>query len=190
MENFIKNEIDEHIKIYENFKNSQLAELLQASELLVATLKKGNKVLICGNGGSAADAQHFAAELSGRYKTNRKALAGLALTTDTSAITAIGNDFGFEEIFARQVEALGREGDLLIGISTSGSSPNVLKALEKAKELRIKTLGLTGRDGGKMKEACDFSLIVKAQDTARIQELHIFIIHSLCSAVDKAYEER
>lgn len=190
MENFIKNEIDEHIKIYEDFKNSQISELIQASKMLVETLKNGGKVLLCGNGGSAADAQHFAAELSGRYKSKRKGLAGLALTTDTSALTAIGNDFGFDEVFARQVEALGREGDLLITISTSGSSPNVLKAVEKAKELGLKSLALTGRDGGKMKEACDFSLIVKAQDTARIQELHIFIIHSLCAAVDKAYEER
>lgn len=187
MKEFIKNEIDEHIKVYENFKSTQINELIKVSNIVVQTLKNGGKVIICGNGGSAADAQHFAAELSGRYKTNRKALAGIAITTDTSALSAIGNDFGFDQIFARQVEALANENDLIVGISTSGNSQNVLNAFTKAKEIGAKTLGLSGRDGGKMSEICDFNLIVKSNDTARIQEVHIFIIHTICAAVDSAF---
>lgn len=187
MKEFIKNEIDEHLKVYMDFKNEQIDELIKASDMVVQTLKNGGKIIICGNGGSAADAQHFAAELSGRYKTNRKALAAIAISTDTSAITAIANDFGFEQVFSRQVEALAKPQDLIIGISTSGNSKNVINAFLKAKELKAKTLGISGRDGGEMNKECDFNLIVKSNDTARIQELHIFIIHTICAAVDKAF---
>lgn len=150
-------------------------------------LKKGGKILICGNGGSAADAQHFAAELSGRYKKERKALAGIALTTDTSALSAIGNDYGFEFVFSRQVEALGNENDVLIGISTSGKSPNVLEALKKAKELNMLCLGLSGKGGGMMNKLCDYNLVVPSDDTARIQEMHILIIHTLCQIIDESF---
>ncbi|EFK9911455.1 D-sedoheptulose 7-phosphate isomerase, partial [Campylobacter jejuni] len=145
------------------------------------------KILICGNGGSAADAQHFAAELSGRYKKERKALAGIALTTDTSALSAIGNDYGFEFVFSRQVEALGNENDVLIGISTSGKSPNVLEALKKAKELNMLCLGLSGKGGGMMNKLCDYNLVVPSDDTARIQEMHILIIHTLCQIIDESF---
>lgn len=163
------------------------ADIKKACETAVATLKAGGKILLCGNGGSAADAQHIAAELTGRYKTERGALAGIALTTDTSALTAIGNDYGYEFVFSRQLEALGREGDLLIAISTSGNSGNVLKALELARKIGIKTIGLSGRTGGAMNELCELNLVVPSNDTPRIQEMHIMIGHIICQAIDDAF---
>ena len=159
-------------------------KLEQASLLVVETLKNGNKVLLCGNGGSAADAQHIAAELTGRYKTERRGLPGIALTTDTSALTAIGNDYGYDRVFDRQVEALANKGDLLIGISTSGNSKNVTNALKVAREMGCKTLGLTGRDGGAMNELCDINLVVPSNDTPRIQEMHILFAHTICQIID------
>ena len=162
-------------------------DIKKACETAVATLKAGGKILLCGNGGSAADAQHIAAELTGRYKTERGALAGIALTTDTSALTAIGNDYGYEFVFSRQLEALGREGDLLIAISTSGNSGNVLKALELARKIGIKTIGLSGRTGGAMNELCELNLVVPSNDTPRIQEMHIMIGHIICQAIDDAF---
>ena len=163
------------------------ADIKKACETAVATLKAGGKILLCGNGGSAADAQHIAAELTGRYKTERGALAGIALTTDTSALTAIGNDYGYEFVFSRQLEALGREGDLLIAISTSGNSGNVVKALELARKIGIKTIGLSGRTGGAMNELCELNLVVPSNDTPRIQEMHIMIGHIICQAIDDAF---
>ena len=163
------------------------ADIKKACETAIATLKAGGKILLCGNGGSAADAQHIAAELTGRYKTERGALAGIALTTDTSALTAIGNDYGYEFVFSRQLEALGREGDLLIAISTSGNSGNVVKALELARKIGIKTIGLSGRTGGAMNELCELNLVVPSNDTPRIQEMHIMIGHIICQAIDDAF---
>ena len=163
------------------------ADIKKACETAVAILKAGGKILLCGNGGSAADAQHIAAELTGRYKTERGALAGIALTTDTSALTAIGNDYGYEFVFSRQLEALGREGDLLIAISTSGNSGNVVKALELARKIGIKTIGLSGRTGGAMNELCELNLVVPSNDTPRIQEMHIMIGHIICQAIDDAF---
>lgn len=163
------------------------ADIKKACETAVATLKAGGKILLCGNGGSAADAQHIAAELTGRYKTERGALAGIALTTDTSALTAIGNDYGYEFVFSRQLEALGREGDLLIAISTSGNSGNVVRALELARKIGIKTIGLSGRTGGAMNELCELNLVVPSNDTPRIQEMHIMIGHIICQAIDDAF---
>ena len=163
------------------------ADIKKACETAVATLKAGGKILLCGNGGSAADAQHIAAELTGRYKTERGALAGIALTTDTSALTAIGNDYGYEFVFSRQLEALGREGDLLIAIYTSGNSGNVVKALELARKIGIKTIGLSGRTGGAMNELCELNLVVPSNDTPRIQEMHIMIGHIICQAIDDAF---
>jgi len=163
------------------------ADIKKACETAVATLKASGKILLCGNGGSAADAQHIAAELTGRYKTERGALAGIALTTDTSALTAIGNDYGYEFVFSRQLEALGREGDLLIAISTSGNSGNVVKALELARKIGIKTIGLSGRTGGAMNELCELNLVVPSNDTPRIQEMHIMIGHIICQAIDDAF---
>mgnify|MGYP001641448574 FL=1 len=182
----IKSELEGHLATIKATFTLE-ADIKKACETAVATLKAGGKILLCGNGGSAADAQHIAAELTGRYKTERGALAGIALTTDTSALTAIGNDYGYEFVFSRQLEALGREGDLLIAISTSGNSGNVVKALELARKIGIKTIGLSGRTGGAMNELCELNLVVPSNDTPRIQEMHIMIGHIICQAIDDAF---
>ncbi len=148
-------------------------------------VKSGNKILLCGNGGSAADCQHIAAELVGRFNMERRALPAVALTTDTSILTAVANDYSFDRIFERQVEALGQEGDVLIGISTSGNSENVIKAVEKAKKMGILTVGFLGRDGGKLSEMVDHAFIVKSFSTPRIQEVHITLGHVLCDFIEK-----
>lgn len=145
--------------------------------VLAETIQSGGKILVCGNGGSAADAQHFAAELIGRFEQERNAWPAIALTTDTSILTAIGNDYGFADIFARQVQALGRQGDALIGISTSGNSENVMRAIATAKQQQIKTIGLAGGDGGYLKTQVDRSIVIDQSITARIQETHLFILH-------------
>lgn len=169
-------------------KAEQLAEpLQQAAEACIDALKNGRKILLFGNGGSAADAQHIAAELTGRYKKERRGLAAIALTTDTSALTAIGNDYGYDRIFDRQVEALAREGDVLIGLSTSGNSANVLQALALGKTLGCRTIGISGKGGGKMAPLCDINLIAPSDDTPRIQEIHIFIGHTLCHLIEEAF---
>lgn len=154
-------------------------------ETAATTVQSGGKLIFFGNGGSAADAQHLATELTIRYVQDRKPIAALALTTDSSALTAAGNDYGFEYIFSRQIEALGRPGDLALGFSTSGNSANVIKALEAARDLKIATAGFTGRDGGKMLSLCDIALIVPSQNTARIQEMHIMLGHMLCGALER-----
>ena len=179
-------ELKAHLEVA-NRVNAIDEAVMSLANLAVQTLKNGNKILICGNGGSAADAQHFAAELTGRYKTERVSLPAIALTTDTSALTAIGNDYGYDAVFARQLSGVGVSGDLLIGISTSGNSKNVLNALEIARQKGIKTAGLTGRDGGAMSFLCDINVVVPANDTARIQEMHILIIHTICAAIDEAF---
>ena len=161
--------------------------LARAAQLMVQTLQSGHKILLCGNGGSAADAQHIAAELTGRYKTERRGLPAIALTTDTSALTAIANDFGYEKVFSRQVEALANQGDLLIGISTSGNSANIVLALEQARAIGCTTLGLTGNSGGKMNALCDINLVVPSNNTPRIQEMHILFGHILCQIVDASW---
>jgi len=183
----IQKELQAHKVTIEKTTDSMIPDILKATELIVNTLQNGNKVLLCGNGGSAADAQHIAAELTGRYKSDRRGLPGIALTTDTSALTAISNDFGYDRVFDRQVEALANEGDLLIGISTSGNSANILSALVLAKELGCTTLGMSGKGGGKMNDTCDLNLVIPSNDTPRIQEMHILIGHILCQAVDDAY---
>ena len=185
-EDMIKSELEGHLATIQATFALE-TDIKKACETAVATLKAGGKILLCGNGGSAADAQHIAAELTGRYKTERGALAGIALTTDTSALTAIGNDYGYEFVFSRQLEALGREGDLLIAISTSGNSGNVIKALELARKIGIKTIGLSGRTGGAMNELCELNLVVPSNDTPRIQEMHIMIGHIICQAIDDAF---
>ena len=176
MQNAIIKEFLAHQETIAKVIETMQEPLLEASKLAVETLRAGNKILLCGNGGSAADAQHIAAELTGRYKTERRGLPGIALTTDTSALTAIGNDYGYDRVFDRQVEALANKGDLLIGISTSGNSKNVINALKVAREMGCKTLGLTGRDGGAMNELCDINLVVPSNDTPRIQEMHILFM--------------
>jgi D-sedoheptulose 7-phosphate isomerase len=184
MKQTIINEFESHLKTIRAVIDNMQEDLERASKLAVETLKRGNKILLCGNGGSAADAQHIAAELTGRYKTERRGLPAIALTTDTSALTAIGNDYGYNRVFDRQTEALANEGDLLIGISTSGNSANVLSALKLAKVMGCATLGFSGRDGGAMSEVCDINLIVPSNNTPRIQEMHILFGHTLCHIID------
>ncbi len=157
----------------------------QAAAVMVQALEAGQKLMFCGNGGSAADSQHLAAELTGRFVRERRALAALALTTDTSALTCIANDYDFDQVFERQVLALGRAGDCLVGISTSGKSANLLRAFAAARTLGIRTVGLLGRDGGPLAALSDVPVIVPGQSTARIQEAHIFIGHSLCALVEE-----
>ena len=160
---------------------------IHQNNICIDCLKQGNKILIFGNGGSAADAQHIAAEIIGRYKTERKGLPAIALTTDSSVLTAISNDFGYSSIFERQVEALANPGDILIGISTGGSSINVINALKLAKNIQCKTIGLSGKDGGDFNALCDVNLIAIAEDTPRIQEMHILIGHIICHLIDEAF---
>lgn len=164
----------------------------QAAELLFNALANDGKFLICGNGGSAADAQHFAAEMTGRFEKERMELAAIALTTDTSALTAIGNDYGFDHVFSKQVRALGRAGDVLVGISTSGNSGNVIEAIKAAHQNGMKVIALTGRDGGKiaqMLQEGDVLLNVPYPRTARIQEVHILLIHAICDCIDAMLTE-
>ena len=178
---------DEHHEAVRGFFDRQAGELARAAGLLTSALARGGTVLLCGNGGSAADAQHIAAELTGRFLRERRGLPAVALTTDSSALTAIGNDYGFERVFARQVEALGRPGDLLVAITTSGSSPNVLQAIRAARSRELAVIGLLGRDGGAARALCDVALVVEADVTARVQEVHILVGHILCEAVDRAF---
>ena len=180
--------LQEHLDSLKTLLDSKLDQIQQTGDLICHTLAAGNKVLICGNGGSAADAQHIAAELVGRYEQNRRPWPAIALTTDTSTLTAVSNDFGFEEVFARQLHALAVEGDLLIAISTSGKSPSILRAVEKARELGCRTLGLGGCDGGELLKTCDVSLVVDSNRTSRIQEAHITIGHLWCEMVDQLFE--
>jgi len=183
MENQAKVLIEESVESISRLKGV-VPEIKAAARLLVATLRAGGKVLICGNGGSAADAQHFAAELVGRFRKERNALAAIALSTDSSVVTSLANDYSFSQIFARQVEALGKPGDILVAISTSGNSPNVMEASRRAREMGIKTMGLLGNAGGQLFKDCDLAVVVPSRDTARIQEGHGVVIHILCRLVE------
>ena len=185
MQSIIKHEFSEHIKASQNTLESIVDQIETASKICINSLKNGGKILIMGNGGSAADAQHIAAELVGRYKTERKGLPAIALTTDTSAITSIANDYGFLHVFDRQVEALAHKDDVVIGISTGGTSPNVVNALTAANKLDCKTIGLSGKDGGEFNSLCDVNLVVNSDDTPRIQEMHILIGHTICHLIEQ-----
>lgn len=180
-------ELNHHKNTIEKVIANLLPDIELGCKIVTEVVLAGGKVLIAGNGGSAADAQHIAAELTGRYVKERKALPAIALTVDTSAMTAISNDYGFERVFARQLEAFAGPEDLFIAISTSGNSGNIIQALHTAKELGCKTLGLSGRDGGRMNDLCDLNIIVPDDVTARIQEMHILIGHIFCKAVDNLY---
>ena len=184
MQSIIKHEFSEHLKVGKKTMESIGKSIEIAAKLCIDSLKNSNKILIFGNGGSAADAQHIAAELVGRYKTERKGLSAIALTTDTSAITSIANDYGYLHVFDRQVEAVANEGDVVIGISTGGGSANVISALRLANDLGCKTIGFSGRDGGEFNTLCDVNLIAIAEDTPRIQEMHILIGHTLCHLIE------
>lgn len=182
------NSLKAHIEVFQKLLAEELPNIERCGAMILNALEKGNKILICGNGGSAADAQHIAAEFVGRYETERKALPAIALTTDTSALTALANDYDFERIFSRQVEALAREGDLLIAISTSGNSPNVNSAVMTARQIGCQTLGMTGANGKKLASLCDDSIMVPAARTARIQEAHITIAHIWCEIIDARFK--
>ena len=180
-----KSGLQEHLDLFNNL--SGLAEDVgRAAALISGALSKGNKVMFCGNGGSAADSQHLAAEFVGRFVKDRRPLAGLALSTDSSALTCIGNDYGFDDVFSRQVVGLGKPGDCLVAISTSGNSRNVIKAVEAARASGISVIGFLGRDGGALRSLCDIPIVVGSPTTARIQEAHIFIGHTLCGMVEKS----
>lgn len=177
--------LEEHGEVFQRL--AALAPAVQeAAELITAALSQSGKLLLCGNGGSAADSQHIAAELTGRFVNDRRPLAAMALSTDTSALTCIANDYGFEDVFARQVTALGRKGDCLLALSTSGNSINVVRAAEAARAAGVHVIGLLGRDGGALRALCDIGIVVPSTTTARIQEAHIFIGHTLCTMVEAA----
>ncbi len=187
MKNYIKEQIKQSYEtkqaLYEN--EALLDTITDVAKACVDVYKKGKKTLLAGNGGSAADAQHIAAELVGRYGFDRPSIPSLALTTDTSNLTAIGNDYGYDQVFSRQLEGMGVEGDLFIGISTSGNSQNVINAFESARKKGITTVALVGRDGGKMAQMADYAIIVPSSSTPRIQESHILIGHIICDIIEK-----
>ena len=185
MQSIIKKELNEHLTTLDATMKSIGSSLEVAANICIDSLKQGGKILIFGNGGSAADAQHIAAELVGRYKLERKGLSAIALSTDTSSLTAIANDYGYEHVFSRQIEALANPEDAAIGISTSGNSSNVINALQLAKNIGCKSIGLTGKSGGDMNKLCDVNLVIPAKDTARIQEMHILLGHIICHLIEQ-----
>jgi D-sedoheptulose 7-phosphate isomerase len=182
----VQQEIQESIAVQAELAKAWVKEIVQAGREIAACLQVGGKLIAFGNGGSAADAQHLTAELVGRYRVDRKAIAAVALTTDSSALTSISNDYGFENVFSRQVEAIGKSGDIILAISTSGNSPNVLRAVEVAKKLGLTTIGLSGESGGKLRSCVDLCLCVPSDSTPRIQEAHSLIIHILSGIVENA----
>jgi len=185
MQQFVTRQLQDHRALFQKIETELTIPITKLAERLIETFRIGNKLLIMGNGGSAADAQHFAGEIVSRFRMERPGLPAIALSTDTSIITAIGNDYGFERIFSRQIEALAAPGDAVIGISTSGNSPNVLKGLEVARQAGCTTIGLLGKDGGSIKALCDIPLIIPCDDTPRVQEGHITVIHILCDLIEQ-----
>ena len=186
MRDRIKDILLESIQVKEELMRAKLGEIVEIADLVIEALKKNGKVMIFGNGGSASDSQHIAAELVGRFKKDRVALPAIALTTNTSIITALANDYGYEIIFSKQIEALGQKNDVAIGISTSGKAKNVAAAIKQAKKMGIKTVALTGGDGGELAKLADISLLVPSMVTARIQEAHITIGHIICELIEQA----
>jgi D-sedoheptulose 7-phosphate isomerase len=184
MKEMIERIIKDSIKAKEDVLNTQGPNIEKAAWMMINCLQADGKILIFGNGGSAADSQHMAAELVGRFKKERRALAAIALTTNTSTLTALANDYGYDSVFSRQIEALGKKGDIAVGISTSGNSPSVVKGLEKAKLMGMETVGISGGSGGAMKSACNLMITAGSKDTPRIQEAHITIIHALCELIE------
>ena len=183
VKSIFESNIDQHHNTVESLRSMDVL-VGRAASILTDCVNQGGKILLCGNGGSAADSQHLAAELTGRFLKDRRPLPALALSTDTSAITCISNDYSFEEIFARQLRAIGNAQDVLMAISTSGNSKNVIRAAEEARAKNIKIIGLLGRSGGALNELCNVSLIVQSENTARIQECHILIGHTLCELIE------
>ena len=185
MKKLIEKALRDSLKVKEKFIKENIPGLIILAEKIVLAFTSDRKLMLCGNGGSAADAQHFACELVGRFLIDRKALPVTALSTDTSVMTSIGNDYGFQAVFSKQVEGLMRKGDVMLAMSTSGNSPNLIGALMVARELGATTIGLLGRSGGKMKHLCHHSMVVPCDSTPRIQEAHGVIIHIICELVEK-----
>ncbi|MDO8717184.1 MAG: D-sedoheptulose 7-phosphate isomerase [Dehalococcoidales bacterium] len=177
--------LEENIRVQQAVAGSNLCEIEEMVDLVVACYRKGGKVILCGNGGSAADAQHLAAELVGRFKLERRAYPAIALNTNTSIVTALGNDYGYETVFSRQVEALANKNDIVIGLSTSGNSLNVIKAIKTAKIVGARTIGLSGGNGGQLAKMADLAITVPSDNTPRIQEAHITIGHIVCELVER-----
>lgn len=191
MQNDIKRIIEESREAKEALLSAEnLGHIENAARSMMRSLDAGGKIIVFGNGGSAADSQHFVAELVGRFRKERKAIPAIALTTNTSTITALANDYGYDISFKRQLEALGKKGDVAVGISTSGTAKNVIEAVRAAKEMGLVTVALTGKDGGKLKNEADLTIVVKSESTARIQESHILIIHILSELVENAISEK
>ena len=182
----IKRDLKESSKV--KIKLLKLAPSIEkTARAVIASLKKGGKVISCGNGGSASDSQHLVAELVGRFNREKRPLPAISLTVNTSIITAVGNDYGYDYVFSKQLEANGKKGDILFAISTSGNAKNVSEAVLCAKKMKIKTIGLTGKNGGRLAEICDIPLVVPSNSTARIQEAHITVIHILCGLIEEAF---
>ncbi|HLG25057.1 MAG TPA: D-sedoheptulose 7-phosphate isomerase [Candidatus Nanoarchaeia archaeon] len=184
MKDQIRSMIEESIETKKKVNEFILKDIESAAKLVISTIKSGKKIMLAGNGGSASQASHIAAEFVGRYKIERKGLPSIALTTDTSVITAWSNDYSYDTLFSRQIEALGSKGDVFIAITTSGNSKNLVNAVNAAKKLGIKTIGMLGRDGGKLKGMCDVEVIVPSDNTPRIQETHLMIMHIMCEITD------
>ena len=189
MQSIIRKEFNQHLIATDETIKSVIKPIEIAGKLCISCLKDGNKILLFGNGGSAADAQHIAAEIVGRYITNRKGLPAIALTTDSSVLTSIGNDFGYLNIFNRQVQALANKKDVIIGISTGGSSVNVINGLKTAKDIGCKTIGFSGKGGGDFNTLCDINLIAASNKTPRIQEMHILFGHTICQLINSAFND-
>jgi D-sedoheptulose 7-phosphate isomerase len=187
MKDVIKKEFEDHIFTSQATIDSICSQIEVAAKICINSLQDGGKILIFGNGGSAADAQHIASELVGRYKAERKGLSAIALTTDSSAITSISNDYGYLKVFERQVESLAKVNDVVIGISTGGTSANVINGINAAKKMGCKAIGLSGKDGGDFNKICDLNIVVPHHDTPRIQEMHILIGHTICHLIDKTF---
>ena len=185
LKNIYHDNFTTHLKTIEKSKELLSEPIITAGQILARSIKNSGTLFWCGNGGSAADSQHLAAELVGRFKENRRALRSIALTTDTSVLTCVANDFSYDDIFSRQLEALGREGDVLIAITTSGKSENILRVMKVAKEMGLITIALLGKGGGTAKKYADYAVIVPSDSTARIQETHILIGHILCEMIEK-----
>ncbi|MGH1377569.1 MAG: D-sedoheptulose-7-phosphate isomerase [Alphaproteobacteria bacterium] len=179
-------EMRDHIATAQKASERLQNDFQKSLDICVNTIRSGNKIMFFGNGGSAADAQHLATELTVRFVKDRPSIAAIALTTDTSTLTAAGNDFGFDHVFSRQIDAIGNDGDVAIALSTSGTSPNIIKAIETAKSKNISTIGLSGRDGGKMPDLCDQMIIAPSNSTARIQEMHILLGHMICGGLEQS----
>ncbi len=184
MKNIIQKSVKESIKAKEQFFDQNIDQIESCATTMAQTIEQGNKILLFGNGGSAADCQHIAAEFINRFQMERRPLPGIALTTDTSVITSIGNDYSFDDIFLKQIQALGQKGDVALGISTSGDSPNVVKAMREAKQMGLVTIGFSGNKG-QLKQSCDFAFCVDCATTARIQEVHILLAHILCDLSER-----